>query len=177
MRQKEANEGRAALEEAYRRHKGRLLTLAAAIVGDRGLAEDVVHDVFANLARTGARPDDSGRWGAYLTVCARNRALSVVRGNKMHTLSQPDAFEIRRVDTQEDPSHRAARAEEDGILLRLVGELPDGERDALALRIWGDMGFEEIGKIQGVTKSSAHARYTQALGRLKRRLAGGTGNE
>ncbi len=177
MRQKETNKGTGVLEEAYRQHKDRLLTLAWAIVGERASAEDVVHDVFAHLVRTGALPSDSRRWGAYLTVCARNRALSVVRGNKVRDSFRSGVSETQPADAQEEPSRRAVRAEENGILLKVIGELPNDEKDALALRIWGEMGFAEIGRIQGVTKSSAHARYAQALKRLKKRLAGGTGDE
>jgi RNA polymerase sigma-70 factor (ECF subfamily) len=164
------------LERAYLAHKERLLTFAAALLGDKALAEDVVHDVFSALAREPERIGRSTNLPGYLTVCARNRAISLLRKRK----GRPVVSQRRPEDMASglpEPSERVSQVEENGALLRRLGALPEDLREVLALRIWGEMGFREIAKVQGVAKSMAHKRYVRALERLRRAFTGGLGDE
>jgi RNA polymerase sigma-70 factor (ECF subfamily) len=136
-----------AFEKAYLTHKNRLLTLATALTGNRGAAEDVVHDVFASLIGQPKRLRDGANLPGYLTVCARNRALDLCRRQKSRIrLSAKDA-RVQRVATGDDPGDRAARHEEQEMLLGMVNALPAEVREVLALRIWGDLSFEEISRL------------------------------
>ncbi len=72
----------------------------------------------------------------------------------------------------DDPAARAAADEERDMLLNAVHKLSPDLRDALSLRIWGGLSFEEIGQLQGIAKSSAHDRYRQALKDVKNALHG-----
>lgn len=156
----------AALERAYLAHKDRLLTLAAAIVGGRQAAEDVVHDVFARLAAGGHDPSGNGI-ARFLTVCARNAAISTLRSRKV--ASEHAGMVVASGSSQNgDPLETAERAEEAEAVIRHVGGLPEDEREALALRVWGEMSFEEIAELQGVAKATAHARYRSALEILRK---------
>ena len=62
------------LRQIYETHKDHLLTLARGMTGDRGEAEDIVHDVFVAFARNvpGLHLRTSLR--AYLSVSVCNRA-------------------------------------------------------------------------------------------------------
>ena len=155
----------AALERAYLEHRDRLLTLAAALVGERALAEDVVHDVFANLASSTFDPSGNGT-GAYLTVCARNAALSALRSRKVAS-EHAGRLAVRRSPGGSDPVRAAENAEEAAAALRLFAGLPEDEREALALRVWGGMTFEDIARLQAVSKATAHARCRAALAKLR----------
>jgi len=158
----------AALERAYLEHKGRLLTLAAAIIGGRAAAEDIVHDVFANLAAGDHDPAGNGI-AAFLTVCARNAAISVLRMRKVAT-DHAGQIAIRKDAAGADPSLAAERAEEAEKAIGLMAELPAEERESLALRIWGEMPFEEVAKLQGVSKATAYGRCRAALAKLRSRM-------
>lgn len=169
-----SNSGLNGFEKAYMAHKDRLLTLAAAIVGDKVLAEDVVHDVFLNLAKDPARLEDLDNPGGYLTVAARNRAISLLRVRQRRADLVESASAAGSGKRAADPGERAAQTEESRTLLRLVNELPQSEREAVALRIWGELGFREIAQIQGATASTVHSRYRQALEKLRLALARGS---
>jgi hypothetical protein len=54
------------------------------------------------------------------------------------------------------PGARAAADEERDMLLDAVHKLSPDLRDALSLRIWGGLSFEEIGQLQEPAKSAAH---------------------
>lgn len=165
----------ARLEEAYRDHRDRLVTFAAAFLGDKALAEDVVHDVFAMLAKEPERMASIANPGHYLTVCARNGALAVLRRKKRRG-GIPPAADDQSPPTA-DPAQMASRTEENGTLLRLVASLPDDLRAVLTLRIWGELSFKEIAEMGGVSKGTAHGRYVQALERLRHALARGVRDE
>ena len=167
----------ALLEKAYAEHKRRLVTISAVIVGEKHQAEDIVHDVFTHLAVDGGVPRDVRKWGAYLAVCVRNRALVFLRKRQAEEGRAARMAQTADSLRAEDPADLASRAEEDSNLLKLVDQLPGEERDALALKVWGGLGFRDIAKLQKVTKSTAHARYCRALERLNRRLTGGMGDE
>jgi RNA polymerase sigma-70 factor, ECF subfamily len=159
------------LGTAYMANKDRLLTLAAAIVGDRAAAEDVVHDVFVGVARDGGMLSPV-RWSAaYLTVATRNKAISLLRTRKIHSAYASDAASRDTVGG-DSPAEAVARTEEEEIILRQVGALPDELRRVLALRIWGELGFAEIAKAENVSKSTARMRYMEALQRLRVQLGG-----
>lgn len=163
------------LEEAYRAHRDRLVTFAAAFLGERGLAEDVVHDVFATLAKDPGRIVSVADPGRYLTVCARNGALALLRQKKRRSVIPPVGNEPPLPAA--DPAQMASRTEENGTLLRLVASLPDDLREVLTLRIWGELSFKEIAETGGVSKGTAHGRYVQALERLRQALARGVRDE
>ncbi len=56
------------------------------------------------------------------------------------------------------------------MLLELVNGLSTSLREVVALRIWGELSFEEIANLQETSKSTAHARYSQALEQLRLEL-------
>ena len=156
------------LEHVYREHKDRLLTLAGSLTGDRHTAEDVVHDVFRTLIKDGAGLRENSNLHAYLTVCTRNRAIDFARRRRTSNLAATtEAGSQLKVD---DPVERATEAEETVALLQAVNELPSDQREVLSLHIWGDLPFEEIGRLQGISKGAAYARYRSALEKLRVRL-------
>ena len=158
---------RGALERVYREHKDRLLTLAVALTGDRHTAEDVVHDVFQQLIKDGAGLREKTNLYAYLSVCTRNRAIDIVRRRRTRNLDAATASSQPEVD---DPVEQAVGREESVAVLKAVSELPSEQREVLSLHIWGDLPFEEIGPLQGISKGAAYARYRKALEKLRLKL-------
>jgi RNA polymerase sigma factor (sigma-70 family) len=53
-----------------------------------------------------------------------------------------------------------------------VDKLPVRQRQVIYLRYRSDLPFEEIGQILGITPSAARSHATQAMARLRERLAG-----
>ncbi len=161
-----------ALENAYLTHRERLLTLAAAFVDEKPLAEDVVHDVFVWLAAEPGRLVAGDGLGPYLTVAVRNRAVSILRDRRRRAALVPENSESAGAADTADPAFLVGAAQEAQVLLGLVAALPDDLKDVIALRIWGELGFREIARIQGVSESTAHGRYREALENLKSMMRG-----
>ncbi|MDY6986477.1 MAG: FliA/WhiG family RNA polymerase sigma factor [Thermodesulfobacteriota bacterium] len=53
-----------------------------------------------------------------------------------------------------------------------IGELPEKEALVLSLYYWEELTMKEIGKVLGITESRVSQIHSQAVGRLRRKLAG-----
>ena len=71
---------RTALAELYDRHASGMLGLAVRILGDRGDAEDLIHDVFLeSWKKAGSYAAERGSARAWLLMRVRSRAIDRVR--------------------------------------------------------------------------------------------------
>ncbi len=158
----------------YRRHPKRGFDLIYQAFADRlttylrrsyslSLEEisDVVHDAFLPWVANPERVAQVENISAYLFATVRNLALQV----KRQRLSPiPDSF---------DPPVPApsAQLEESIHVEQSLQRLPDEQREAIVLKIWGDLSFEEIATIQGVPLQTAAARYRYGLQKLEEMLS------
>ena len=49
---------------------------------------------------------------------------------------------------------------------RSLQQLPEDQREVLKLRVWGELGFREIGEALGISINTAASRYRYALKKL-----------
>lgn len=73
---------------------------------------------------------------------------------------------------QEDPYHQTLRSEMSGLLARAMGELPEREREVLALYHFEELTMKEVGAALGIGESRVSQIHTAALVRLRNRLRG-----
>ncbi len=74
------------------------------------------------------------------------------------------------VDPEDGPQVRLERAELKQHLARAIAELPDRERQILALYYQEELSLAEIGEVIGVGESRVSQLRTQAIARLRTRL-------
>jgi RNA polymerase sigma factor (sigma-70 family) len=141
----------ATIEDIYRSQWASLVRLAAALTGDRGRAEDIVHDVFVRFAAR-PLPQDAPSYLRQMVVNAtrdHHRRTKVER-QFIHVAPRPDV--IPEVDE----------------MILLVRRLPERQRQALALRYYADLSVEQIAQLlscpSGTVKSLLH-RGIEALRR------------
>ena len=83
---------RQAFSQVYETYGDALLTVAVNLLGDVGLAEDVVQDVFVKFAQTAATFRLTGSMKGYLVTCTANRARDVIRRRqRSQAVPLPDA--------------------------------------------------------------------------------------
>jgi len=70
----------------------------------------------------------------------------------------------------EDPYHQALRSEIKTLLDRAIGELPDREREVLALYHFEELTMKEVGALLSIGESRVSQIHTSALLRLRSRL-------
>jgi RNA polymerase sigma-70 factor (ECF subfamily) len=63
------------------------------------------------------------------------------------------------------PSNDAVDAQ---AVANAVASLPTDQREIVTAHIWGGLSFQAIGSIMGVSSSSTHRRYQEALETLRK---------
>jgi RNA polymerase sigma factor (sigma-70 family) len=156
---------RESLRRIYEMHKDHLLMLARAMTGDRGEAEDVVHDVFVAFARNvpGLRLRTTLR--AYLCVSVCNRVRDLARTRIRHR-QEEGAIEPPS-EAVAGPDDRATDAETIERLRVALGRLPAEQREVVLLRSRSGLSFKEIARHQGITVNTAQGRYRYGIDKLR----------
>jgi RNA polymerase sigma-70 factor (ECF subfamily) len=124
--------------------------------------EDCVQEALIELARQPQRPQNAAAW---LFRVVRNRAISLARSHQRRRRRESLAAQLRPMSGpgEEPPIDAAALGQ---ALDALDGVL----REALVARVWGQLSFEQIGTLLGVSTSSAHRHYLAALRALRKQL-------
>ena len=126
-------------------------------------ADDAVQEAFVELARQRTTPDDPAAW---LYQVVRNKALSAVRAagrrRRHETLAAAQRSEwfVESGATGLDVAAVTAALE----------TLSQTDREVLVMHIWGGRTFGQIGRLLGISDSTAHRRYVATLGALRERL-------
>jgi RNA polymerase sigma factor (sigma-70 family) len=143
------------------KHRGPVLGFLRGMVGAHD-ADDVFQETF--LAALRAYPRADGRnLRAWVLTIARRKAIDHHRARS------------RRPEPIPDPEPVATgNVEPDGIggseVWARVGELADGQREALALRYAADLPYREIGAALGTTEAAARQRVHDGLNALRKRI-------
>ena len=147
----------AEIEFLYRQHGSALLLFALAMTGERGRAQDAIHQVFLKLIENGSLSQAVDK-KAYLFACVRNAVLNEGKRDDRNTQLEPDSVWFI------PPDRDYARERN---LRRALGVLPDDQREAIVLHVWGELTFSQIGDLMGISSNTAASRYRYALAKLR----------
>jgi RNA polymerase sigma factor (sigma-70 family) len=162
------------IEAVWRIESAKIIARLTRMVGDLGLAEDLAQDaLLAALQRwpTDGVPRNPGAW---LTATAKRRAIDLLRRNAMQERKEAEIvheFESERASSA--PDLDAALDDDIGDdLLRLIFTcchpvLSSEARVALALRLLGGLGTEEIARAFLVPTTTVAQRIVRAKRTLR----------
>jgi len=152
---------------------GRLLGAARTLGCTGSEAEDLVHDLFVRLVRSGACLGDVDDPEAYAFTSLRH---AVSRSRQRKALERTA---IERIGREREADGRmvsrapASPADEPDLrLVRALADLPEAQREVVALKIDGGLTFAQIAKVTNVSLNTAAGRYRYALEKLRVALAG-----
>jgi len=161
------NRGRVeALHRIYEKYKHDLVTLAASLLTDLALAEDVVHDVFIGFIRSSGRFQLTGSLKGYLSTCVANAARNCNKAEWRRRHGAIDEAEPP-VSVADNPISQVVLDEEFGRLSRALDQLPYEQREVLVLRVYAGMTFAAIAAQQNVSIYTAQGRYRYALDKMR----------
>ncbi len=157
---------RGALHRLYDKYKDDLVTLAAALLLDVSVAEDVVHDVFISFIGSAGRFRLTGSLKGYLLTCVANRARN--HNNAAHRRGGPTLEDVPQMASGAlRPDQTAVFGEQLDYLSQALQQLPYEQREVLLLRCHGQMRFAAIAKAQGVSINTVQGRYRYAIRNLR----------
>ena len=150
----------------YRAHALPLTRLAYVMVGDRGLAEDIVQEAFAGLRRPSARLSDTRMAIRYLRASVLSSCRTVLRRSSA-------ARALMLVDIGEGPMTAVACAEtaalggtERRALMSAMRRLPATRRETLVLGLCLDEPEAEIARLTRIRPGAVRPTTYRALAAL-----------
>lgn len=149
--------------DLFQRHRAELIDYAAAIVGCRARAEDVVQEAYLRFNGVTERGHLSQPAG-YLFRIVRNLAIDLVRqlaleNRHVHDTVAPERAGTDPVTPETTLLHRA----ELQIVRDALAELPERTRLALEMYRFGGGTFKDIAQRLGISTTLAHALVHEGL--------------
>lgn len=150
------------MESWYHQYGAALLLFGTALIGDRGRAQDAVHQIFLKLLEYSDLSQISDV-RTYLFGALRNAIVSDVRRRGRDVtleLNRGSWFESLDRDYVEELSVRDA-----------LSKLPEDQREVTILHIWGGLTFAQAAEVLGINANTAATRYRYALAKLRETLS------
>ena len=150
-----------ARKQLYEHYAGQLLAVCIRYVGDREVAQDVLHDAFLNIFRSIHRFvwQGEGSLKAWLVRIVVNEALACLRFRSASLSHEMVLDEIPDVD---DPPEDDWAEIPQAVILRFIQELPPGYRTVFNLYVFEGKGHKEIARLLGITEHSSSSQLFRA---------------
>jgi len=151
----------------YRRYRGGLYGLGLRLLGDPGLAEDLVQETFVRLWRIAGRYDPArATVAAYVFTIARTVALDLRRRRSSRPLAPEPAEDALAVG---DGAERVVRRL---VVREAVDGLSPAHRQVIELTHYRGLSQREIADRLGVPLGTVKTRHFHALRSLRGSLRG-----
>ena len=157
-----AERDREAFELLYHRYVRSVMGLALRRLRDRGRAEDAVQETFASVWRSAAsyRPE-RGPAAPWLYAVARNAIVDRLRARTEQPTEAPDT-----ASPDAGPLERAESSYVSWRVHRALEELPEREREVLALAYWSGLSQSEVAEFLSIPLGTVKTRTRTALAKL-----------
>jgi len=165
-----------AIDHLYARYGRPAFALARRIIGDDGFAEDVVQEVFLTLWREPGRFDRArGGFASWLLSVTHHKAVDAVRREeslrKRRTQAAEDAAAMFHESSGspgvEDEVWRQLRREQ---IRGALKNLPEPQREALALAYYGGYTQREVAALTGAPLGTVKTRMLMGMRRMAEAL-------
>ncbi len=162
-----------------RRYRRLLLRVAESHLGQPEWAEDVVQETFLAVYRSLHTYNSqfsfrTWLWTILLNQCRRAFAKHARRQSKMNQQATPDDWERLLIDPkQSTPERELVEKDQAQRLDAILRQLPPERADALRLRFYGGLKFQEIADSMGCSLSTAKNRVRWGLTQMAEQLPSG----
>ena len=163
----------AAFEQLYDRYKRPIYQYIYRRLGHGGRAEELTQEVFLGLLRSRGSWRQEASFRTYLYRIALNQCASESRRGdfkKVEPLEHPDGSAIDVAGNGPGPDSETSRREEAELVARALGQLEADQREALLLREYQGLSYEEISELTGVALGTVKSRLFRGKLELKRLL-------
>ena len=169
----------AALGRLYDRHAGVLLALGFRILGDRGRAEDVLHDVFLEAWHHAADFDPArGTMRSWLATRMRSRALdrrtAVLRQQR---LAEEATQQAEALQTSPEAGDDRSLALDGGRIHSFLSGMPSDLAAVIELAYFQGLSSSETASRLAIPVGTVKSRMARALTMLRQDLGDGGGSQ
>jgi len=143
--------------ELAKRHYASMVAIGYSVLADHQLAEDAAQEALARALANLRALKSTARFAPWLASICRNVATDML------------AAKARQADVQDLPQRSDCRDSDESIpaVRQAIERLPVSLREAVVLRYYDGLSYEEISSVLGISTASINGRLTRA----KRKLA------
>lgn len=159
------------------RHKSKVYSYISLYIRSRDLADDIFQDTFLKVVQSirAGRYQDDGRFISWVMRIAHNLIIDHFRREKqlgivLNDDYEADIFNSRRL-TDDNVEDTMVRRQVLRDVRRLIGELPEDQREVVIMRHYAGMSFKEIADMTGVSINTALGRMRYALINMRKMMA------
>jgi RNA polymerase sigma-70 factor, ECF subfamily len=162
-----------ALAKLIERHQSKVYGFIYSKVMDRDVTEDIFQDTFIKVIKTlkTGSYSEEGKFLPWVMRISHNLIVDHFRkSKKMSFQRETEEFSIFSIITDSAPNIESKIINTQIIndLKKLIGELPEDQREVLNMRIYEDLSFKEISDLTGVSINTALGRMRYALMNLRK---------
>jgi RNA polymerase sigma-70 factor (ECF subfamily) len=143
--------------QIYEAYKVPLHRFCCRMVRNEQESQDIVQDVFTMLYKNPPYQDRNARLKSWLFTVARNGCLKSLRRSKF-----TEDEDLSMMVSQEQPDDETECAERTLVLQRVLSQLSPEYREAVILREWNGMSYEEISEILQTSIPAIKSRLFKA---------------
>jgi RNA polymerase sigma factor (sigma-70 family) len=154
-------------EDLYGRYGRTVSGLCRALLRDRAEAEDAAQQAFLSAHRALLNGSDPREPAAWLATIARNECWARIRTRMREPLPTD---ELQTASLHADPLAEAIRRADLAALWAAIEALPRQQRDALLLREFGGLSYEELSEALAVSGPAVESLLFRARTRLRVQL-------
>lgn len=167
---------REAISRLIERHSRRVRDYIRMMVHDPEITEDLFQETFIKAVRVidEGRYTDNGRFLSWVLRIAHNMVIDYFRSRKQErAVNERDAGydllgSLRLAEGSVEDRMVSSQIEAD--IRRLIGLLPEEQRQVVEMRYYSDMSFKEIAEQTGVGINTALGRMRYALINLRKMI-------
>lgn len=155
----------------YEKYARMLYNYGYKIAQNKQLTEDCLQDLFLTILESRERlgPTDSIKF--YLMRSLRREIVRKVTGSQRFSDSSEEAVDFR-VEFQYEPTWLDSQIshERSEAVFRRLNQLPARQKEALYLKYFDNLSYDEIAGIMGIETTSAYKVIYKAIAALQKRV-------
>ncbi len=149
------------------RHGGAVHSLAARLLRNDTLADEVTQDVFVRLWRRGERFDpERGSLRSYLLRDAHGRAVDLLRAETARK-AREEKDALRSSTEHPGPEQEVWSLVQSENVRAALQALPDREREAIVLAYYHGLAYKQVAEALGEAEGTVKSRIRSGLKRLQ----------
>jgi RNA polymerase sigma-70 factor (ECF subfamily) len=161
-----------ALREVYREFSPAVYGLAARVIANESIAEEVVQEVFVRLWERPERFDAArGPLRAYLLAMTHSRAVERVRSEdslrRRHEIAQREAL---REPPVENPEHVLVDKDVSAAVRTALAALPESQRVPIEMAYFEGMSYRQVAAALGEPEGTIKYRIRGGMQKLRTAL-------
>ena len=163
-----------AFDALLMRHQSRVFSYICTIVKNRDIADDIFQETFIKAITTirQGRYSETGKFTSWITRIAHNLIIDFYRQDKSDTTVSSDDETVDILNskdlTEGNIEDFLVDSQINKDIHRIIGALPESQREVLDMRFFRDMSFKEIAEATGVSINTALGRMRYAILNIRR---------